>query len=72
MVLPTGQVQLSVRSGSCSAEMQSCAVGMQCAMAQCIGMLSCAMAQCKLEPFEMYRGGTILGGERVQQLKPEN
>lgn len=44
----TGQVQLSVRS-SCHAEVQSCAVG-----------VLCAMAQCKLEPIEMDRGGTIL------------
>lgn len=49
MVLPTGQVQLSVKSGSCHAEGQSCAVGMLC-----------AMAQCKLEPIEMNRGETIL------------
>lgn len=48
MVLPAGQVQL--RSGPCHDEVQSCAVGMLCAMAQCTGMLSCAMAQCKLEP----------------------
>lgn len=45
MVLPPGQEQLSVRSGSCSAEKQSCAVGMLC-----------AMAQCKLEPTEMREG----------------
>lgn len=50
MVLPSGELQPSVRSGSCHAEMQSCAVGMPCAMAQCTGMLSWAMAQCKLEP----------------------
>lgn len=66
MVLPTGEVQLSVRSGSFHAEMQSCAVRML-GHGTVHWNAELGHGTVQAGTYEMDRGG-----ERVQQLKLEN